>query len=183
MVGSESVGFAVAKFGPQAALLLGPATLVATQPVLADAELTNAAELVGKVALVRRGGDGIAFSGRAWRAQQAGAVAVIIVHNELETPVSFRSFVDSDPVEDQQRAAAVTIPSLCVGKADGERLLLHGGGPAVHLAYDVPAERAAGAAASVAQSKRVRLGAHFSAGSGSLIVCSSLLLLSIVRKD
>ena len=177
MVGSESVGFAVAKFGPQAALLLGPATLVATQPVLADAELTNAAELVGKVALVRRGGDGIAFSGRAWRAQQAGAVAVIIVHNELETPVSFRGFVDSDPVEDQQRAAAVTIPSLCVGKADGERLLLHGGGPAVHLAYDVPAEP------SVAQSKRVRLGAHFSAGSGSLIVCSSLLLLSIVRKD
>jgi hypothetical protein len=55
-VGGEAVYFATATFGLQATRLEAPVAAVAVRPVLADAELTNVAELAGKVAVVRRGG-------------------------------------------------------------------------------------------------------------------------------
>ena len=50
--------------------------------LLADAELTNAAELTGKVAVVRRGG--CMFSEKARRAQAAGAEALLVVNTDDE---------------------------------------------------------------------------------------------------
>ena len=149
-IGGEAVEFAVAEFGSQAARL-GPTAAAAAEPLLADSDLTNPAELSGKVAVVRRSPtDRIPFSGRAFRAQQAGAVAVIIVPDDGGA-ASYRGAVDSDPAVDRERCAAVTIPCICVGQADGERLLLGGSsGVAVQLAYDLPAERRAGALAASA---------------------------------
>ena len=136
-IGGKAVEFAVAKFGSQAARL-GPTAAAAAEPLLADSDLTNPAELSGKVAVVRRSPtDRIPFSGRAFRAQQAGAVAVIIVPDDGGA-ASYRGAVDSDPAVDRERCAAVTIPCICVGQADGERLLLGGssGGVTVEFSYD-----------------------------------------------
>ena len=72
-IGGEAVEFAVAGFGPQAARL-GPTAAAAAEPLLADSDLTNLAELAGKVAVVRRGG--CKFLAKARRAQAAGAVAM-----------------------------------------------------------------------------------------------------------
>jgi hypothetical protein len=143
-VGGEAVAFEPAAFGPDAAALAAPA--VPAAPLLADAELTNAAELRGKVAVVRRGGDGVPFHARARRAQQARAVAVVIVNNEGNTPAIY-----TNP---NGRGGDITIPSLCVGRADGERLLL-GGAAVVALAYDKPAKVARGRPQALAQAKRV----------------------------
>jgi hypothetical protein len=144
-VGGEAVAFALAKFGPDAAAL-APTAAVPAAPLLADADLTNAAELAGKVAVVRRGGDGVPFHARARRAQQAGAVAVVIINNEGDTPAAY--------ADGGGKAADIAIPALCVGKADGERLLL-GGAAVVALAYDKPAEVARGRPQAAAQAKRV----------------------------
>jgi hypothetical protein len=145
-VGGEAVAFALALFGPDAAAL-APLAAVPAAPLLADAELTNAAELCGRVAVVRRGGgDGLAFHARARRAQQAGAVAVIIINNKGDTPVVYNN--------GGGQAADIAIPALCVGRADGERLLL-GGAALVALAYDKPAEVARGRPQAAAQAKRV----------------------------
>ena len=55
-VGGEIVEFMVAMFGPQTTRLEAPVLAVATQPLLADAELTNVMELAKTVAVVQRGG-------------------------------------------------------------------------------------------------------------------------------
>jgi hypothetical protein len=140
-VGGEAVPFEPAEFGPQAGTL-PPTTALLADPPLADAALTNAAELAGKVAVVQRGGDGVPFVTRAWHAQQAGAVAVVIVHNETDTPASFTASFGEDQQEMRQRTVAIAIPALCVGKADGERLLLGADGPVglVAFRYDRAAE-------------------------------------------
>jgi hypothetical protein len=95
---------------------------------------------------VRRGDDGVSFHARARRAQQAGAVAVVIINNEGDTPAAY--------TDDGGKAADIAIPALCIGRADGERLLL-GGAAAVVLAYDRPAEVARGRLQTAAQAKRV----------------------------
>jgi hypothetical protein len=152
-VGGEAVAFALALFGPDAAALT-PTAAVPAAPLLADADLANAAELRGRVAVVQRSGDGLPFFTRAWRAQQAGAVAVVIIYDDSDTPTTFRSSVASDSDEERAQCAAIAIPALCVGRADGERLLL-GGAAVVALAYDRPAEVARGRLQTTAQAKRV----------------------------
>ena len=78
VIGGKAVGFAVAEFGPQAAQL-GPTAAALGEPLLADSNLTNPAEMWGKVAVVLRSPiDQIPFYARAFRAQQAGAAAVIM---------------------------------------------------------------------------------------------------------
>jgi hypothetical protein len=116
-----------ANFGRLTSAMLKTAAVVA-QPVLADTELTNTAELTSKVAVVRRGNDPrtgqhIPFYTQAWRAQQAGAVAVIMVDDQ-DVPIRYRGADASDPAVDQERCAQISIPAFCVGKADDERLLL-----------------------------------------------------------
>ena len=126
-IGGEAVAFAVARFGPQAARL-EPTAAALAEPLLVDSELTNAAELAGKVAVVRRGG--VQFFEKARRVQAAGAVAMVVVNTE-DAP---------SPMGDVNKEAGdTTIPCICVGNTDGERLLLRGGGggpPAVQFAYE-----------------------------------------------
>jgi hypothetical protein len=152
-VDGAAVGFEVAEFGPTAAAL-APTAAVLAVPLLASMPLTNVVELRGRVAVVQRGDDGLPFVAHAWRAQQAGAVAVVIIHNERDTPQAFTAKFGEDQQEMRQRAVVIAIPALCVGKADGERLLL-GGAAAVAFGYDKPAEKACSLAASVAQAKLV----------------------------
>jgi hypothetical protein len=125
-VGGQRLAFEPAQFGPPAATQ-APAAAVPAVPPLANVELANAAELRGAVAVVRRGG--CQFHEKARRAQQAGAVALVIVNTE-DAPFA---------MESSREAQDILIPTLGVGKADGERLLL-GGAAAVTFAYDMLAE-------------------------------------------
>ena len=150
-VDGEAVAFAVAQFGPAAAALV-PTAVVPAVPLLANVPLTNAAELCGKVAVVRRGGS--KAQEKARRAQAAGAVALVVINTgdgpgRVHRP-DFKDFARVVKVG----ADDITIPALCVGQADGERLLL-GGAAVVSLAYDKPAEVARGRPVAVAQAARV----------------------------
>ena len=124
-IGGKAVEFAVAEFGPQAARL-GPTAAAAAEPLLADSDLTNSAELSGKVAVVQRGG--VTFFVKARRAQAAGAVAMVMVNTE-DAPHTMTG---------DKSCGDITIPCICVGQADGERLLLGGssGGVTVEFSYD-----------------------------------------------
>lgn len=68
--------------------------------------ITNAAELSGNIALIERGD--CAFVDKVQYAQDAGAVAVVMINNE-----------PGDPVEMGGSSATITIPSLMVYQADG----------------------------------------------------------------
>ena len=132
MVGGEAVYFATATFGLQATRLEVPVAAVAARPVLADAELTNVADLAGKVVVVRRGS--CPFYEKARRVQEAGAVAMIVIDDGQGVI----------PMGDADSAAGdVTIACVMFNDVDGDRLLLPDGEeegcgtvPTVQLTYD-----------------------------------------------
>ncbi|WP_272150956.1 thrombospondin type 3 repeat-containing protein [Tenacibaculum aiptasiae] len=74
--------------------------------------VTNAAELNGKIAIVRRGGCN--FSLKALKVQQAGAKAIIVVNNEDTAPFNMAAGSDGPNV---------SIPSIMIGKNDGDALI------------------------------------------------------------
>jgi hypothetical protein len=127
------VPFEPADFGPPSAAL-PPTAAVAAAPELADAELTNAAELRGKVAVVWRGG--CPFLDKARRAQAAGAVAVIVVNNDSRNTLWKLYAVANANVRNanQPQADDIRVPVLCVGQNDGAEFLR---GVAVAFEYDV----------------------------------------------
>ena len=87
------------------------------------------------------------FVEKALGAQAAGTVALIVVNTEDKT--SWPGW--SNPSPD------ITIPSICVGKSDGERLLLAAaaaGDGTLRFAYDLPGEQRAAVAASFEQADR-----------------------------
>ena len=118
---TEGVAFCIADFGACRASLPNQ-VLVQTTPPLADGDLTNSEELRGHIAVCTRGG--VPFIEKARRAQESGAVALIVVNaggeNELEPDLLFEmgSAVDGDE--------PMTIPVIGVGAADGKRLLSAG---------------------------------------------------------
>ncbi len=73
--------------------------------------LTNAAQINGKIALVRRGT--CPFLQKIKNAQDAGAIAVIMMNNVDGTPVPMGG-TETDPI---------TIPSVMISKADGDALV------------------------------------------------------------
>jgi hypothetical protein len=79
-VGGERIVCALGSRGDDAPAVSYRGAVVATDPPLANAELTNAAALVGKVALARRGG--CPFAQKAERAAAAGAVALLVSDSE-----------------------------------------------------------------------------------------------------
>jgi hypothetical protein len=79
---------------------------------IACSDLTNAEELAGQIVLIRRGG--CFFDQKIFRAQQAGAVAVIIANNDGDGLVSMGS---SGEVE-----GPITIPAVFIGQSDGDAL-------------------------------------------------------------
>lgn len=95
-------------------------SLVATSPADACATLANGAALQGKVALVDRGT--CYFVEKVKRAQDAGALAVVVANNVEGT-------LDMGGID-----ATVTIPSVLISLADGNRLRAElGGGVVVAL--------------------------------------------------
>jgi PA domain len=86
-------------------------------PLGACIPLTNAAAVAGKIALIRRGI--CDFDTKVYNAQQAGAIAAIIVNN-VSSPSVLTPGGDSSV--DGQRVT-ITIPSVMVSKLDGDRLI------------------------------------------------------------
>jgi hypothetical protein len=107
IAGRKAVG--VAAFGPQTFAVTGD--VAAAVPAEACANLTNGAAVAGKIALVDRGTCN--FSEKTWRAQQAGAIGVVIANNTSASP---------DEVIDMATGTTPhtwTIPTLMVSYANG----------------------------------------------------------------
>jgi subtilisin family serine protease len=102
--------FAEGKFTKQL-LETGPITglVVYADPPHACEPLLNAAAISNHIALIDRGG--CLFTDKVWRAQNAGAIAVILVNN-TDGPLSAMSGT----------APGITIPGVMISRADGDRL-------------------------------------------------------------
>ncbi|CAM1338938.1 thrombospondin type 3 repeat-containing protein [Tenacibaculum aestuarii] len=74
--------------------------------------IINTEDLNGKIAVIRRGTCN--FSSKAKKAQDAGAIAVIIVNNVDEPPFNMAA---------GEGAESVTIPTLMINKKDGEAIM------------------------------------------------------------
>ncbi|WNG15657.1 myxosortase-dependent M36 family metallopeptidase [Cystobacter fuscus] len=108
VAGKYAVGNA--NFGPQSFDLSGQVVLAASgdSTTTACEALTNAAEVAGKIAFIDRGG--CTFVQKIRNAQSAGAVGVIIANNT------------SGALEAADTAPDITLPSLYITQADGNRL-------------------------------------------------------------
>jgi PA domain len=116
---------------------------------------TNAASMVGKIALVERGTCGFALKAR--NATNAGAAAVIIYNNAANAATAPAQMAD-----DGINGAFVTIPAVSVTRADGVAIL---GQPLVSANVGIdPAVRA-----GAAPSGRARLYAPFPVSAGSSV--------------
>jgi hypothetical protein len=69
---------------PHQALRSDSLQVVSTNPPLADSDITNASGVLGKVALVNRGG--CSFVDKAQRLQAAGAIAMVCVNSDEDKP-------------------------------------------------------------------------------------------------
>lgn len=112
VAGTYEVGSAV--FGPPLteAGVRGDLALVddgSAQPTFGCDPLINAAEVAGKVALIDRGE--CFFTVKVKNAQDAGAIAAVIIHNEPGAPPGLGG---ADPT--------IEIPSVRVGQKDGRKL-------------------------------------------------------------
>ncbi|MDB5059571.1 MAG: putative in family peptidase, partial [Chloroflexi bacterium] len=107
-----------AAFGPALSTPGVSGTLVYASPNNACLPLTNAAAIAGNVALIDRGA--CVFANKVKAAQNAGAVAVVIVNNVPGPPAGMAG---SDPT--------ITIPSEMVSQSDGATLKANLGAPVV----------------------------------------------------
>lgn len=109
---------------------------------LACAPLTNGASLAGKFALIRRGTCG--FSLKVYHAQQAGAIAVIVLNhyaNAADGPCS--TYVPSGllfgGMSGLDSATAVTIPAVFLERQNGEDITgALDAGQTVHVCFTFP---------------------------------------------
>ena len=83
--------------------------LFSVEPLLACDSLTRPTELKGRIALIDRGT--CLFSEKILRAQEAGALAVVMVNNQ-----------DGDPIPMGGDAIGIHLPGVMISKADGARL-------------------------------------------------------------
>ena len=74
--------------------------------------IINSTELVGKIVVIRRGTCEFGF--KILAAENAGAIAVIMVNNEAGGPITMGAGADG---------GSVTIPSIMISQADGEALI------------------------------------------------------------
>jgi hypothetical protein len=88
------------------------AEVVVADPVLAGDALSNAAAVQGKICVVNRGG-GIAFAVKVKNAQDAGALAVIVVNETFPTTL---------PIMMGGDGTGITIPAVMISKPDGDRI-------------------------------------------------------------
>jgi hypothetical protein len=80
-----------------------------SQPTFACRPLINGAEVTGKIAVIDRGD--CFFVEKVRNAQDAGAIGVIIVHNEAGLPPGLGGSDDS-----------IVIPSVRIGRSDGRKI-------------------------------------------------------------
>ena len=120
----------VAGFGPRSASLPNSAA-VAVQPAMAESNLTNADEVRGCVAIVRRGG-GVPLVVKARRCMDAGARAVLIVNSDDHPLVAD---AHCSPESDTTDAGDdIRVPVLVVPRSAAA--LLESVGVGVSLDYD-----------------------------------------------
>ena len=120
----------VAGFGPRSASLPNCAA-VAVQPAMAESNLTNADEVRGCVAIVRRGG-GVPLVLKARRCMDAGARAVLIVNSDDHPLVAD---AHRSPESDRLDAGGdITVPVLVVPRSAAA--LLQSDGVGVSFDYD-----------------------------------------------
>ncbi len=100
-----SYGAEVAQFGPSTFNITG--NLVIANPNEACAAISNGGALNGNIALIDRGA--CQFGSKVLRAQNAGAVAVIICNNVATAPIAMSAGSDG---------GSVTIPSMMISQAD-----------------------------------------------------------------
>ena len=103
-----------ATFGPKPTKkgITGDLALVddgSLQPTFGCLPLVNGAEVAGKIAVIDRGD--CLFVEKVRSAEDAGAIAVVIVHNERGFPPPLGGSDDS-----------LTIPAVRIGKADGRKI-------------------------------------------------------------
>ena len=113
---SQVIPFEIADFGPVIPNTGISGELVTSNPNDACGVITNSAQMLGKIAFIRRGACN--FDDKVYKAQQAGAIAVVIANNVetgLITPTG-DSVVDGVPV-------IISIPMVFVSKADGDAFL------------------------------------------------------------
>lgn len=103
---------AKANFGPGIYNINGE--LVLADPVLACSDLTNASSVSGKIAVIDRGT--CEFGAKCLRAQNAGAIAVIICNNVTGSPIS---------MSPGAQGANVTIPSIMLSLANCNTIKVH----------------------------------------------------------
>ena len=111
-----------AQFGASHAAL-DACIAVQAEPILADSELTNALELRGHLAIIRRGA--CSFVSKARRAQQAGCIGVIFVNTDEELFLIGGERGDSD----------ITIPIVGITASDGDKVLHSSDAHVVSLFY------------------------------------------------
>lgn len=127
----------------------------AANPTDACGPIINVAQVTGNIAFVRRGD--CDFDSKVYKAQQAGAIAVVIANN-VDTGVIVPggdSVVDGVPV-------TISIPTVFISKQDGDALLA--ASPGVQLSFMPIANQFAGTFAN-----RLRLYAPFIFSSGSSV--------------
>ena len=86
--------------------------LVVADPILADTPLNNAAEVAGKIVLIKRGA--VSFSQKVLAAQDAGAIGVIVGNGDAN--------ITELPILMGGDATGITIPAVMVSTNDGDRL-------------------------------------------------------------
>ncbi len=102
---------AAAGFGPPLTTTGVTADVVYAQPANGCTPLTNAAQVAGKIALIDRGV--CSFVTKVRNAQNAGAVAVILVNNVAGPPIA---------PGDDGTGSDIRIPSVMISQADGQRI-------------------------------------------------------------
>jgi hypothetical protein len=119
-VRGQLLEFEAATFGPQAAQL-HQLRAVRSVPILADADLSNAAEADGAIVVIERGH--CPFHEKVRRAADAGAAGVIVINTitmDDPTGAPFEMAGDDDADE---AISALPIPAVMVGASDGSGAL------------------------------------------------------------
>lgn len=104
-----SYGVGTAAFGPDITTITLTGTLAlvndgTANPTLACEAITNTSEIAGKIAVIDRGS--CTFASKVKKAQDAGAIAVVIINNVAGNPIDMANA--DPPIPD------ITIPSLMI---------------------------------------------------------------------